>query len=157
MDITEWALVITSTATAMLAVYAWLQTRHSRNQLQELSLSRNADVILRVFEVMDALRPKWHELYSLPSNHNNWNDSQKQLADHIGTQLQRVAYLAVTGLVDSKYIKESYPRVFYQCWSILENFIKDYREKCGEPRELKKGVFQQRMHFEIFALECRDY
>lgn len=151
--ITLGAVIGTVTATAIVAIYAIKQSRHSKKQLEELSKSRNADIMLKVFEIMDALRDKWHAVYKLPKAHGSWSNSQRKLADHVGTQLQRVAYLAVTELVDSKHIKESYGGVFHQCWLALENSIKDYREECGESRELKEGTSHQRMHFEKFALE----
>ena len=70
--------------------------------------------------------------------------------------LQQVAFLVETGLIDQRYIIENWAGAFVNCWHKLENFVRDYRESCGEPRNLTEGAFQRR-HLEIFAMKCEKY
>jgi len=159
----EITAFITATATVMLAIYAgiqvWLlngQVRLMRNDLRESIITREANVVLYVLQKMDNLRDSWHELYKLPQDHKVWSEKQKKLADHVCVRLQQMAYLAVIGLFDKRYLADNYGGVFVKCWMKLEGFVKDYRISCGEPPTIEEGAFQRR-HLEVFVRESKKY
>ena len=150
------ATIITALATTGLLIFAIVQSRILQRSLTESSKARSALVLLEIYHIMKNLRPKWHELYNLPDDFKKWDDSQRTLADYVGTELQNISFLCVKGFVDPQFVMDGYGKVFVQCWDKLEKFIKDYRVQCGEPAELDKGA-RQRKHFELFAKQCRDF
>lgn len=159
----EYVGYITAIATGMLAIYAgvqvWLlrgQIFLMRDDLRESKISREASVVLYVLEHMDKIRDSWHELYTLPENHSDWNDKERKLADYVCVGLQRAAYLAETGLFDWRYLADNYAGVFVKCWRKLEGYIRDYRLLSGEPTTVEEGAFQRR-HLELFARKAESY
>jgi len=152
----ELATLISAGATVVLAIYAGIQIWLMRKDVQESKLHRSATIAIHVIETMDKLGHERHQLYALPNDHRIWNAKQRELAHHVCSKLQQVAYLAETGLFDEKYLLENYAGVFYKSWKKLENFIRDYRESCGEPRTIEEGAFQRR-HLEKFARKCENY
>lgn len=118
----------------------------------EAGRMRSTQVLLRIYDIMQELRPRWHELYALPREVTSWTPEQKRLADHVGTELQRVAFLCEKGLVDSEFIMDNWGKVFVQCWDLLEPYIKDYRRQSGEPTNVEEGAIQ-RKHLLTLAKE----
>ncbi|MBN2531570.1 MAG: hypothetical protein JXB88_01695 [Spirochaetales bacterium] len=147
--------IVTAIATGGLMIFAIVQWRVLKVTLNESSKARSAQVLLKIYDIMQNLRPKWHELYNLNDDFRKWNKKNNELADLVGTELQRVAYLT-KDLIDKDYIIEGYGKVFINCFNKLKNYIKDYRIKSGENPELKDGGYQ-RKHFELFAKECEKH
>ncbi|MFA4986377.1 MAG: hypothetical protein WC712_07315 [Candidatus Brocadiia bacterium] len=123
---------------------------------EELIKSRSANVLFESMKILGELQPMWRQLYGFPIDHRQWDPEQKAIADRVGNGLQEVAYFCLSGLLDSEIIKARNAPTFSESWRRLKGFIQDYREKCGEPRELKDGAFQ-RKDLEAFAEECREY
>ena len=155
-NVTAVGTVITAISTAVVATYAILQLKHSKNVLREMSSAKNADVVLRVFEIMDDVRKDRRRIYNLDDNFEKWTSDHKQLAIDFSGKLEQVAYLALNDLVDENHVMEVYARVFYTCWRQLENFIWDYRVTCGDSPVLQKGEHQQRQSLEVFAKKCKQ-
>ena len=156
MTINDWATIVTAIATLALAIYAAIQLFLMHGELKESKESRNATVILYIYQHMENIREQWHVLYTFPEDNRIWNDEQRKLADQVGVGLQQVAFLVESGLIDEKFIIENWAGTFVKCWHKLENFVKDYRESCGEPRNLDEGAFQ-RQHLEILAVKCEKF
>lgn len=156
LTLNDWATIVTAIATVALAIYAAIQLFLMQGELKESKESRNATVVLYIYQLMENLREKWHVLYTFPEDDRTWNDQQKKLADQVGVGLQQVAFLVESGLIDERYIIENWAGTFVNCWHKLENFVKDYRESYGEPRNLNEGAFQRR-HLEILAEKCEKY
>ena len=148
--------VVTALATAGLVFYAISQLRIAESAIRESTKDRTAQVLLQIYEIQTALRPKWHELYELPNNTNLWSNEDKQLVDEVCTELQRVSFLCVKKLVDPEFVMESYGKVFVKCWCKLAPWIQSYRNESGEPEDLPTGGYQ-RKHFEQFAWQCKRY
>ena len=147
--------VVTALATAGLMVFAMTQWQSLKRSVQESTKTRSAAVLLKIYDMMGELRPKWHKLYGFPQDHRRWTAKQLALADEVGTELQRVAYLCLKGLVEEEFVIDGYGKVFVNCWDLLAPYISDYRAESGEPRELRAGGYQ-RMHFEQFAAKCKQ-
>jgi hypothetical protein len=96
------------------------------------------------------------KLYKLPLRYQDWKDKDRELADDICVWLERIAYLAESGLVDKEYLFKNYALVFVKCWQRLEDFIRDDRERFGHPRTVENGALRRR-HFEILANECKEH
>jgi hypothetical protein len=139
--------------TIFYAVQTYRQANFLKKQIDEDKKSRQASVLLKIYDIMNDLRPKWHELYTFPDNFHDWSVKQKALADFVGAKLQNVAYLCLSGLIDKEYVKLNWMGTFYRCWNKLEQYIKDYRIQSGEHPEISDGA-SQRIEFEIFAKEC---
>lgn len=139
-------------ATALAA-----QAEALRKSYAEAEKARTASVFFELFQILNAPRPKWHELYQIPSDHTRWTHLQRDLADHVGTELQRVSYVCLSGFIDPNYLMEGYAKVFVNCWQKLKPFVHAYRLSSGEPAELTPGVYQQRMHLEMFAQRCYEF
>ena len=114
----------------------------------------SASTFFHVMSIFDDLRPQWHKVYDLPDDFLTWDEEQLKLADHVGTELQRVAYLSLSGFIEAEYILEAYGKVFVQSWDKLDSYIRAYRESCGEPSHIEEGGYQ-RKHFELFVRKCR--
>lgn len=146
--------VVTAAATAGLVIFALVQWRSLRNSINESAKTRAASVLIDIYDIMQELRPKWHEVYAYPDDFKLWNDNQRALADQVGAQLQNVSYLCLKGLIDFDYVIDNWAGTFVRCWNKLEIFIKDYRVQAGEQADLEEGAFQRR-HFELFSRECQ--
>lgn len=156
MQPSELAAIVSAGAAILLAIYAGIQVRLVHKDVGESKISRNATVVLYILEKMDELREKWHALYALPQDHRTWNARQKELADYVCMNLQRMAFLAESGLFHNRYLLENYAGVFHKCWQKLEGFVRDYREACNEPCTIEKGALQRR-HLETFAQKYGEY
>lgn len=157
------AYLITAISTFALAVYAAIQlslfrrqTKLIHEEIYESKKSRDAEVILYLMKHMHGFRDKWHQVYKLSENHESWIDEQRILADDVCVKLQEAAFLGLTGLFEHGYLMDCFAPTFIRCWSKLENYVRDYRERCDEPCTIEEGAFQ-RKHFEIFARECEEY
>jgi len=157
------AYFITAIATLALAVYAgfqiWLmrcQVELIGREISESKKSRDATLVLYLLKHMHSFRGEWHDLYMLPEDHRSWTDGQRKLADSVGVKLQEAAFLGLSGLFEREYLIDNFAGTFVKCWLKLEDFIRDYRGECNEPRTIEEGAFQ-RKHLEIFAHECAKY
>ena len=147
---------VTAFATLGLMIFALVQWRTLHKSIDESAKTRSASVLLNIYNIMQDLRPNWHELYTYPDDFRCWNKDQRALADQVGAQLQNVSYLSLQGLIDQRYVVDNWAGTFVRCWNKLENFIRDYRVQAGEPPELERGAFQRR-HFELFAKQCQKF
>jgi hypothetical protein len=147
--------MVTAFATLGLVIVALVELYFLRRSTAESVKARSASVLLDIYTIMKDLRPSWLELYTYPDDFTQWNKDQRALADRVGVALQQVSYLCLQGLIDPSYVRGNWAGTFAKCWSKLENYIKDYRVKSGEPREIEKGGLQ-RKHFELFAKQCKE-
>ncbi|MBI4334748.1 MAG: hypothetical protein HY673_26135 [Chloroflexi bacterium] len=145
---------VTAFATVGLAIFALVQWQSLRKSVEESAKARSASVLLEIYDLMQDLRPKWHQVYAYPDDFKSWNDSQRAVADQVGAGLQNISYLCLQGLLDPRYVIDNWAGTFVRCWNKLEKFIKDYRVQAGEPAELEEGAFQ-RKDFELFAKQCQ--
>lgn len=152
----ELGAIVTAAATVVLAIYAGIQLWLLRNEIRESRASRDARLVLYVVQHFNQYRHKWNELYNFPQEVEKWEEGQKELADELCVEFQQVAFLAETGLVDSKYLMENYAGVFAKAWPRFEGFVRRLRQEAGEPATIKEGAFQRR-HLETFSMKCRSY
>lgn len=150
MDLSYIALIISSTATFAIAIFAFVQLRLIRKE-------RDVSVILSIISPMLGLRDKWNDLHTLPLDHKKWSKEQNKIAAEVGVNLQQTAWLSKLGLCKEEYLFENYAAVFYRSWVVLKEFIEDYRESNGEPRQIGKNGAMGLIHFEIFAKESKNY
>ncbi len=150
------AAAVTAVATVGLVTFALVQWRSLQRSVSEASKTRSAQVLLKIYDIMTALRPKWHQLYGLSGDFTSWEGSDKDVADYVCVELQRVAFLCEKRLVDSEFVMDGYAKVFVQSWEKLEGYVKSYRAQSGEPETIEDGAFQ-RKHLETFTQRCRDY
>jgi hypothetical protein len=120
----NWVIALASVATAGatvgLVVFALVHWKAAGAATREASKTRSAQVLLEIYRILTRLRPKWHQLYGLPDEVASWTEKQRKLADEVGTELQRVAFLCMKDLVDSEFVMESWGKVFVKCWYKLE-------------------------------------
>jgi hypothetical protein len=150
------ATLVTAISTAVLAVFALVQWRSLERSVAESAKARAASVILKVYDIMQDVRTDRRRLYGFPDDHIVWTREQLQVADHVCTELQRVAYLCHIGLVDPAFLVDGYAKIFVECWDKLQGYVEDLRARQGEPRELANGAYMRR-HLELFALDCRKH
>lgn len=133
-----------------------LQQRQFRISHQESQRINSAEVFIRLNDKMIELRPDWLALFEFPDDHHEWTKDQKTTADEVGLGLEVAAYFATSNFIDQEYVMSAYATTFVKCWKKLEDFIKAYRVRFGEPAEIRDGAFQRR-HFEEFARQCAEY
>lgn len=133
-----------------------LQQRQFTLSHQESRRINSAEVFIRLNDKMIELRPKWLALFQFPEDPREWSDDQKATADEVGLGLEVAAYFATSNFIDQEYVMSAYATTFVKCWDKLEDFIKAYRVRFGEPAEIRDGAFQRR-HFEEFAHQCAEY
>ena len=143
------APIITIIPALVLSILAFLQLKQS-------SKSHSASVIIETSKIMRKIRPKYQELWGFPDDFHCWDSKQNKIADLVGTELQRISYLCMIGLVDKKVIMDLQGKVLVDSWEKSKEWTKNYREKYHEPREIKEGAWR-RIYFESFADECRKY
>lgn len=147
--ITAWAGLLTAVATLVLVGVSRFQLVSLRRTVEEEAKARSVSVMLMVSRTMIEQRPKRKVVLGLPQDWKLWTDDQRAIADEVGTELQEIAFLCWSGLVDSSYILENYASVFQNVWNRLADFVEDYRRQTNSPR--------QRKHLQMFASTCKEY
>jgi hypothetical protein len=158
--ITDWiisiATIISTITTLSLVIFAFYQWKVLKEQIHVAAADHTVSVLNWIDDLMFSLRPKWHKLYLLDDNIELWSTDDRDLADHVGIELQRIAYIVEKRLVEPNIVLESYAKVFVQCWHKLKPFIIEYRISSGEPATIEQGAYQ-RKHLELFSRKCEEY
>ncbi len=81
-----------------------------------------------------------------------WSLEEEAAAQKVSVELQRLAYMANSGLISKTHFKKMWGKTFTDSWIKLEIWVKHKRLKNNEPIELKDGAFS-RNDFEKFAME----
>lgn len=155
------AAVITVLLTAILIATVVVGYR----SLKESVLSRDASLltwaIQRMTEIkedLDAVRhaPPYGTLSDIksPTFVTPWVREVEDAAYRVSVELQRLAYLANSGLISKVHLQKMWGPTFSETWDLLETWVKHKRLTKGEPLELSDGAFS-RNDFEKFALECK--
>lgn len=133
--------------------------------LKESILSRDASLLIWAMERMteikgdlEAIRrsPRYGTLSDLsdPKFSSPWNPDIEGAAYRVSVELQRLAYLANTGLISKVHFRKIWGPTFVKAWDDLEVWVKHKRLKNKEPMEVCDGALS-RSDFERFATECR--
>lgn len=140
---------IAAISTIFVAIFVPCQIRHAAK-------IHSTSIIFETNKILRKIRPLYQALWKFPNDFNYWDLKQREIADLVGVELQRISYLCIMGLVSKKVIMELQGKVFVDSWNKSEEWTKNYREEHGEPREIKDGAWR-RKHFELFAEECKKY
>jgi hypothetical protein len=147
--VTAWAGLLTALATLVLAGVSRVQLVSLRRTVDEEAKARSVSVMLMVSRAMIEQRPKRRQVLGLPKDWRLWTDDQRTVADEVGTELQEIAFLCWSGLVEPAYVMENYAPVFVNVWERLAGFVEEYRRQTNTPR--------QRKHLQTFASSCKEY
>jgi len=132
--------------------------------LKESVLSRDASLLTWAMERMTVVREDLDILQNAPSYgtivqitstsfHSPWTKEVEDAAYRVSVELQRLSYLANSGLISKTHFKKMWGHTFCKSWNLLEVWVKHKRLKNGEPIEMKDGGYS-RNDFEKFAAEC---
>jgi len=155
------AAVITVLLTGVLIATVVIGYR----SVKESVLSRDAALftwaIQRMTEIkedLDTLRhaPPYGALSDIkaPTFVTPWGPEIEGAAYRVSVELQRLAYLANSGLISKVHLQKMWGPIFAEAWGLLEAWVKHRRLTKREPLELSDGAFS-RNDFERFALECK--
>lgn len=132
--------------------------------LKESVLSRDASLLTWAMERMTVIKEDLDALQNAPSYgtlqqvmsanfHSPWVKEVEDAAYRVSVELQRLSYLANSGLISKVHFKKMWGPTFVKAWKLLEVWVKHKRLKNGEPIELKDGGYS-RNDFETFSAEC---
>lgn len=133
--------------------------------LKESILSRDASLLTwaiqcmtEIKEDLDTVRqaPPYGTLSDItsPTFVTPWVPEVEAAAYRVSVALQRLAYLANSGLISKVHLKKMWGPTFAEAWDLLFTWVKHVRLMNREPLELSDGAFS-RNDFEKFALECK--
>ena len=131
--------------------------------LRESVLSRDATLLIWAIEKMSTIKTEINIISKAPnygtieeikkSNFvSPWSLEEEAAAQKVSVELQRLAYMANSGLISKTHFKKMWGKTFTDSWIKLEIWVKHKRLKNNEPIELKDGAFS-RNDFEKFAME----
>jgi hypothetical protein len=121
--------------------YCW----ETRQMVHGSKRQSDALVYLSVQSQMERVSDLLRVVKQFPDNWRGWTVEQRDQANDLSVELERVAFLASKGLVDPGLVMSSHAAVFNDSWKQLKSYIAEYRLQSGYP---------QREHFEEFALQC---
>jgi hypothetical protein len=145
--LSENSSVVSALASLTLAFYAGFQLGAMRKDVKESKNSRDAQIMITVFEMMDSIKAERASLYKYPDDFRKWTKEQSEKAYRISVILERAAYFAISGLANKKHFFQMYGGVFVRSWKKLSTFIEsEIRSKDS------LGAKLSRCHFEQLAL-----
>ena len=155
------AAVITVLLTAILLAGVFFGYRNLREAVRTRDASLFTWAILRMEELKPHLAVLRSALGSDSSKDAEGNSQSRHLeieasAHRVTVELQRLAYLANSGLISEIHLREMWGPTFVEAWELLEEWVKNKRRENGEPIELEKGAFS-RKDFERFAVMCKKH
>ena len=158
----DWAPLITLVAaisTFILAIAAFFQIRRSREQIIEQEKTRSANLILKSFEISEAVRFDKDEDYDKLKNmhYSKWDDASNMLAIRLTGQFERISYLAIKGFVNMDAMIDLHGSMINLYWDIFKDFIYFMRGKRSNSDTNVDKRYEYRKYFELFAIECRKY
>jgi len=132
--------------------------------LRESVLTRDASLLTWAMERMTAIRDDLEMLWRAPSYGtmeqirgvdftSPWPAELEKAAQRVSVELQRLSYLANSGLISKTHFMSMWGPTFARAWISLEPWVKHRRFTNGEPIDLKDGAYS-RNDFERFACEC---
>ena len=142
----DWPIVtLTGVLVAVTAYYAW----QNKRMVDEMARTRSATVLLPVLDILlQSSRRRW-AVRDYGPQYRLWNREQRNVANRLSMDLERIAYICEQGLLERRFVMEGHARVFVDSWTMLSEFIESLRSGSGQP--------QPREYFEKFARECSVY
>jgi len=135
-------------------------------QVREALLTRDASLLTWAMERMTAIKadlrllegaPAYGTLQQLQSDdfRSPWPPEFEQAAQNVSSELQRLAYMANSGLISKTHFRKMWGPTFAKAWVVLRLWVMYRRFKNGEPLRVEEGAFS-RVDFESFAKECTE-
>lgn len=134
--------------------------------IREAATARNADMLVWAISQIEEVKSELGVLYEAPdyvqqltgtrADGAGWSDRERDAAYRVSIRLQRLAYLARSGMISKEHLIEMWAPTFVRSWEKLEPWVKDLRLSNGEPVAVEDGGFS-RKDFELFARDCRDF
>ena len=162
--------VAISILSALIAAFSALYVRQSYKEAiqsrKESVQSRDADLLIWIMEVMSNIKKPLKKLkdagpYGTISSIQThsftspWSADDEDAAQLVSVELERVAYLATSGLLGNKeHLWEMWGPMIADAWLLLETWIWHKRLKNGEAIYLQDGALS-RKNFEILAQEFK--
>ncbi|HHT9109471.1 MAG TPA: hypothetical protein ACFYEF_14075 [Candidatus Wunengus sp. YC63] len=158
-SISAVASVASAVATFGLVAFSVFQWLSMRATVKESAKSRYAQLILSVETIMRQLEPYLCDLRKLPDANQcaSWGDKELQNANHVGAELQRVAFICEKGLIDAGYIMDGFGKDFVEAWNKLYLYIRQYRIHSRSEKPCIEEGAEFLKHFEIFAIKCAKH
>jgi hypothetical protein len=167
LSVIDWQAVsaITGAITVLLNIVLVATVVIGYRSLKESVLSRDASLltwaIQRMAELKDDLEtirhaPPYASLAAITSQSfvSPWDAHVEAAAYRVSVELQRLSYMANSGLLSKIHLQKMWGATFAEAWSLLETWVKYLRLRKGEPVELADGAYR-RNDFERFARECQ--
>lgn len=92
-------------------------------------------------------RIRWR-VYNLPDDFSVWSQAERDLANRLSLELERIAYLCQRGLIEPDLVMGNQAAVFVTSWRKMRAYIYDLRRQSGQP---------QRDSLERFAAKCEEF
>ncbi len=132
--------------------------------LKESALSRDASLLVWAMQQMTEIREDLEALYNAPlygtlaeikllDFKSPWPQEVESAAYRVSVELQRLSYLANSGLISKVHFMKMWGPSFVKAWAVLEMWVKHKRIINGEPIDLALGAYS-RNDFERFSKEC---
>jgi hypothetical protein len=144
MNLPEPLTILTGVLVIITAYYAW----QNRRMAQEMTKTRSAQVLLPVLEILLQSTCRRWQVVSYPTDIADWSQKQRDVANKLSLDLERVAYICERGLLDPELVMAGHAAVLVRSWRAVAPFIADLRRQTGQP---------QRDHFERFSKKCDEY
>lgn len=163
----DWQAVsaIATVFTSILNIIVIVTVIVGYRSLKESILSRDASLLTWAIQCMSEIKEDLDKVRQAPpygkssdikspSFKTPWQQEEEKAAYRISVVLQRLSYLANSGLISKIHLQKIWGPTFAEAWDLVETWVKYKRFKKGEPIELSDGAFS-RNDFEKFALECK--
>ena len=124
--------------------------------LRESQDTRAADIIIWAVQQMEEIKPDLERLRVASRQCDAWDSEIKTSAQRVSVRLQRLGYMARTGLISKAHFRGMWGMTFVEAWEKLEPWVQQKRKENQEPLAAKDGAFS-RIDFEELAQEFRPF
>ena len=151
----DWSAIssIVSAVALLINLGALISLVIAIQSLRESKMSKEANIFLWSVEQIRAIRK---DMLDIREHHQtaDWLVTNRSCVMKVLEVEQMISFFNIHGMIDKRRFAEMWGRSTYDTWTYLEEFVRDFREQLGEPRDLASGAFFMK-DFERYALYCK--
>ncbi|TLF47921.1 hypothetical protein FEI13_14310 [Halomonas urmiana] len=163
----DWSGVSAITSILMLFINFFLLVSviFAYRTIKEEVKNRDSSLLLWAMDEMSKIKPDLALLHNAGDYENGelgsenhevaWFQETLEAAYRVSIVMQRLSYMAMSGLISKKHFSKMWGPAFVKAWDSLEHYIHHKRFLNGEPLTLAEGAYS-RNDFEKYAVYCRE-
>lgn len=157
---------ITSVLMLLINLFLLISVIFAYRTIKEEVKNRDSSLLIWAMDEMSKIKPDMHvlkqagtygkgNLATAPEDYCVlWSSDELKAAHRVSITLQRLAYMAMSGLISDEHFSKMWGPTFISTWAKLKPYVHHLRVQNDEPMELDDGGYS-RNDFERYALHCK--